>query len=168
MIERHHQQGDTRSSAVYSDCGAYRYALTRRWGAGPRLLYVMLNPSTATETANDPTIERCQRRAVALGYGAFRVVNLFGLRATRPADLKAAAEPIGPGNDAAIIQGADWAQVILCAWGVHGAHRGRDAAVLPLLRDAGPVICNLGLTNGGQPRHPLYISYSCRPQRWIL
>ena len=166
MIERHHQQGETRSSAVYSDCGAYRYALTRDWGAGPRLLYVMLNPSTATEAANDPTIERCQRRAEMLGYGGFRVVNLFALRATHPADLKAAAAPEGPGNDAAIRAGAAWADEILCAWGVHGAHRGRDAAVIQLLRGSDRPVCNLGLTKGGFPRHPLYISYTCQPKSW--
>ncbi|MCB2110163.1 MAG: DUF1643 domain-containing protein, partial [Rhodobacteraceae bacterium] len=45
--------------ALYSRCGAYRYLLSRRWGPGGMLLYVLLNPSTATEAANDPTIERC-------------------------------------------------------------------------------------------------------------
>ena len=65
------------SEAVYSDCETYRYALTREWGAGPRLLWVMLNPSTASERSNDPTVERCERRSRAMGFGGFRVVNLF-------------------------------------------------------------------------------------------
>ena len=77
MITRSFTKGDAPSEAVYSDCETYRYLLTREWAKGPRALFVMLNPSTATEVQNDPTVERCERRARALGFGAFRVTNIF-------------------------------------------------------------------------------------------
>ena len=78
MITRSHIKDDAPSVAVYSDCERYRYALTRVWDPlGPRLSFVMLNPSTATEVQNDPTVERCERRARALGFGGFRVTNIF-------------------------------------------------------------------------------------------
>ena len=77
MIVRTHVKGDAPSEALYSACEGYRYALARRWSArGHHLLYIMLNPSTATEAANDPTIERCERRARAMGFGGFTVCNI--------------------------------------------------------------------------------------------
>lgn len=167
LIELRHSDARRLARAVYSDCGAYRYLLEREWDAGlRRLALVMLNPSTATETANDPTIERCERRARMLGYGTFRVVNLFAFRATRPADLRMAAAPVGPGNDAAIRQAAVWADAVLCAWGAHGGHQGRADAVAAMLRDCGRPLLHLGLTAGGAPRHPLYVAYARQPAVW--
>lgn len=167
MITRTHQKGDAASVAVYSDCETYRYALTRVWQARPRLLYVMLNPSTATEMQNDPTVERCERRARALGYGGFRVVNLFALRATDPRSLRSVADPVGPQNDAVLAEGALWADHVLCAWGGHGVHMGRGAEVTARLRACGKPLWQLGLTGSGQPKHPLYISYQTQPQPWV-
>lgn len=163
-ITREHLDPQRHSLAVYSECLRYRYALTRVWAEGPRISFVMLNPSTATEVQNDPTVERCERRARAMGFGAFRVVNIFGFRATDPRDMRAAPDPIGPENDAAIIAAADWADMILCAWGTHGAHLGRGAAVAQML--AGYDLHHLGLTQAGDPKHPLYISYAQRPEPW--
>ena len=162
-ITREHLDPQRQSLAVYSDCLRYRYALTRVWAEGPRISFVMLNPSTATEVQNDPTVERCERRARAMGFGAFRV-DIFGFRATDPRDMRAAPDPIGPENDAAIIAAADWADMILCAWGTHGAHLGRGAAVAQML--AGYDLHHLGLTQAGDPKHPLYISYAQRPEPW--
>jgi hypothetical protein len=167
MITRHHLKGDAASSAVYSDCERYRYLLTRVWQpAGPRALFVLLNPSTATEAQNDPTVERCERRARALGFGGFRVTNIFAFRATDPRLMRAAADPVGPGNDAAIIDSLDWADTIICAWGAHGAHLGRGAAVEAMLRGSGRGLHHLGLTRAGAPRHPLYIGYARQPEPW--
>ena len=134
MITRQAIKGDAPSVAVYSDCERYRYVLTRVWDAGlPRALFVMLNPSTATEVQNDPTVERCERRARALGFGAFRVTNIFAFRATDPREMRAQPDPVGPQNDAAILESLSWAagaqDRIICAWGTHGAHLGRGAAV---------------------------------------
>lgn len=166
MIRRTHQKGDAASEAVYSACETYRYALTREWAAGSRLLWVMLNPSTASELANDPTVERCERRARALGFGGFRVVNLFALRATDPRALRAAADPVGPDNDAALSDGMTWADAILCGWGGHGALHGRDRTVGAQLQQAGKPLWHLGLTQAGQPKHPLYIGYAVQPTLW--
>ena len=172
LIERHHRSGGVISSAIYSDCERYRYALTREWDAGgPRLLYVMLNPSKATEAQNDPTIERCERRARALGFGAFRATNLFAWRETDPAKLRRAASPVGPANDSIILSTLetwlrDKADVALCSWGVHGTllNRADDVARL-MIRTGRPLAC-LGTTKDGHPRHPLYVAYATKPVPW--
>lgn len=167
-VTRHHRKGDADSTAVYSPCTRYRYLLTRTWNTnGPRALFVMLNPSTATETQNDPTVERCERRARALGFGGFRVTNIFAFRATDPRVMRGQADPVGPDNDAAIAQSAPWANRIICAWGTHGAHLGRGAQVLTLLRACGQPLWHLGLTQAGHPRHPLYIGYDRAPEPWV-
>lgn len=167
MIERRFQKGDAASVAVYSDCQTYRYTLTRVWGLGARrVCFVMLNPSTATEMQNDPTVERCERRARTLGYDGFAVANIFAYRATDPKVMRAAADPVGPHNDAAILDLAGWAGTVVCAWGSHGLHLGRGAAVEAALRGAGHPLHHLGMTLGGQPKHPLYIGYDTQPQPW--
>jgi hypothetical protein len=168
LITRHHRKGDAESQAVYSPCEQYRYGLTRIWDAqGARVVFVMLNPSTATEIQNDPTVERCERRARTLGFGAFQVVNIFAWRATDPRDMRAAADPVGPGNDTAILQGAAWADRAICAWGTHGAHLGRGEAVRNLLIRAGKgPLFHLGLTAQGHPCHPLYLGYGVAPEQW--
>ncbi|MFC3183088.1 DUF1643 domain-containing protein [Cypionkella sinensis] len=168
MITRRHLKGDAESVAVYSPCEAYRYALTRVWHpAGRKALFVMLNPSTATEVQNDPTVERCERRARALGFGAFRVANIFAYRATDPKVMRAQGDPVGPGNDAAIVEGAAWADQVICGWGSHGAHLERGAAVTALLRATGLPLYHLGLTLAGAPKHPLYIGYQVQPTLWV-
>lgn len=167
MITRSHQKGDAASVAVYSDCEAYRYALTRIWDpAGRKVTFVMLNPSTATELQNDPTVERCERRARALGFGAFRVTNIFAFRATDPKVMRAQPEPVGPANDAAIAEAADWADQVIAAWGTHGEHMGRGAVVETLLRATDKPVFHLGLSKAGHPKHPLYIAYAQQPQPW--
>jgi hypothetical protein len=167
MITREHLKGDAASVAIYSDCENYRYALTRVWDSGGRkVLFVMLNPSTATEIQNDPTVERCERRARALGFGAFRVCNIFAWRATDPRNMRAQSDPVGPGNDAAILQGCGWADALICAWGTHGAHLSRGPAVETLMRQTGLAMQHLGLSKAGHPKHPLYIAYSQQPADW--
>lgn len=167
MIERTHVKGDADSTAIYSPCESYRYLLTRVWNpTGARALFVMLNPSTATELQNDPTVERCERRARALGFGAFRVANIFAYRATDPRVMRAALDPVGPENDRMIAQSAPWADRIICAWGSHGAHMARGAQVEALLRATGCPLFHLGLTRHGHPKHPLYIAYAKQPEPW--
>lgn len=164
MIERHAHQDGQRSTAWYSPCETYRYGLRRVWNADAgEVLFVMLNPSTASELQNDPTIERCQRRTRALGYGAMRIANLFAYRATRPEDLRRANDPEGPENAALL---ADWsgvADLTLAAWGVHGALQGAGAKAAALLSGD---VRHLGLTKAGHPRHPLYVSYAVLPEPW--
>lgn len=167
MITRHAQKSDAASTAVYSDCERYRYELTRVWDKkGPKALFIMLNPSTATETQNDPTVERCERRARSLGFGAFRVLNIFAWRDTDPKAMRAATDPIGPKNDSAIRRGCKWSDQIICAWGTHGAHLDRGPDVVKLLRKTKLPLYHLGLTKQGHPKHPLYIAYAEQPQVW--
>ena len=167
MITRAFQKGDAASLAVYSDCEAYRYLLERVWdGAKGRVVFVMLNPSTATETANDPTVERCERRARALGFGGFAVGNIFAFRATDPKRMRAVADPVGPANDAALLAMAAAADRVICAWGTHGLHLRRGAAVEGLLRASDVPLYHLGLSKAGLPKHPLYIGYETQPVIW--
>ena len=164
-ILRQHTADGITSEALWSPCSTYRYRLSRRWSAGPELLYIMLNPSKATEAENDPTIERCQRRATALGYGAFTACNLFAFCATDPRDLKSHPAPIGDQNDAELLAAAQTADTILCAWGVHGTHMNRHRDVEVLLSNR--ILHSLGQTKHGHPRHPLYVSYQTKPERWV-
>ena len=167
MITRHYTKGDAASVAVYSDCQNFRYSLTRVWqDQGRRALFVMLNPSTATEIQNDPTVERCERRARALGFGSFSVTNIFAYRATDPKVMRTRADPVGPENDRAIVGAVDGADQIICAWGSHGMHMGRGVEVAGLLQAARKPLFHLGLTQSGQPKHPLYIGYAVQPVLW--
>lgn len=151
-------------SAILSCCGKYRYTLWRTWNPQrPYLLVVGLNPSTADATLDDPTIRRCVGFAKAWGYGGLCMVNLFAWRATDPKIMMLQADPVGPENDIWLTQHAVGAGMILAAWGVRGAHNGRDKQVLAALREHGPVYC-LGVTQCGQPRHPLFIKADTRPE----
>jgi hypothetical protein len=127
----------------------------------------MLNPSTADEVQNDPTVERCERRARHLGFGSFRVTNIFAWRATDPRDMKAALDPIGSENDRILTKGATWADQIIAAWGVHGAHLGRGPQVAAMLRNGKTPVFHLGLSKQGHPKHPLYLPYAQQPERWL-
>lgn len=168
MIVRTHTKGDAPSTAVYSDCERYRYSLTRIWDdAGRRVNFVMLNPSTATEVQNDPTVERCERRARALGYGSFAVTNIFAWRDTDPKAMRAASDPVGPANDDAIIERATWAQDVIAAWGTHGAHLDRGAQVVNILHSVDRPLYHLGLSKAGHPKHPLYLPYTQHPETWV-
>lgn len=169
MITRTHIKGDAPSTALYSDCEQYRYALTRTWDPkGTKVLFVMLNPSTATEVQNDPTVERCERRARTLGFGSFCVTNIFAWRDTDPRKMRAAKDPVGPKNDKTILEFAYWADTIVCAWGTHGEHRQRGHEVQQILRETQQPLYHLGLSKAGHPKHPLYIAYSEQPQLWDI
>jgi hypothetical protein len=160
MIVRTAAQGDTVSTAWYSECGTFRYRLARVWGAGAVLTAVLLNPSTATEAADDPTMARLTARARVAGFGGVAVLNLYALRSPDPAALRRAADPVGPGNDA-VLQGAG--ATVLCAWGNGGLARGR--AVAATLRDGRRLLC-LGRTRLGAPRHPLYVAQARGMEDW--
>lgn len=132
-------------SAVISPCGQYRYRLDRRWGDGPTLGFIMLNPSTADAEIDDATIRRCMGFARREGCGGIQVVNLFAYRATDPAHLLTVADPIGPENDLYVrsLKGP-----VVAAWGAH-----------PMARKGffGRHLLCLGKTKDGYPRHPLYV-----------
>lgn len=152
------------TTADFSPCRKYRYRLVRRWGNGPAVMFLMLNPSTADEFTNDPTVERCERRARQMGFSELRVCNLFAFRATEPEEMLVAEDPVGPDNDQAILEEADKVDMIVCAWGVHGAFRGRSSRVVRMLLEAGHTLHCLSLTSSGEPGHPLYLPYQAKPR----
>lgn len=156
------------SSAVISDSGTYRYRLTRIWDESkPVMAWVMLNPSTADGSTDDPTIRRCINFAKAWGYGGITVVNLYALRATDPKELWQHHDPVGPDNDAELAKIAENHSLIVLAWGAN-ANTDRTGVVLRILSRAYD-LCNklavLGWTKGGEPRHPLYVRADTRPVR---
>jgi hypothetical protein len=157
------------TGARFSADRLHRYALWRVWDADRGLCnFLMLNPSTAHETADDPTVARCTRRARIWGYGGLVVTNLFAFRTTDPAGLRSAPDPVGPENDAAIVAAALSAGLVVCAWGNHGAYRGRASAVRALLDGLGVTPYHLALTRRGEPAHPLYLGYRVAPVRMTL
>lgn len=151
----------TQSSAVISPCGQYRYRLERFWSGEHALPFIMLNPSTADASLDDPTIRRCMGFARNRGYGGIIVANLFAYRATSPADMKRADAPVGGLNDshlAALMQWALRADVpVIAAWGANGSFQGRDQTVIALADLVGCDLMCLGTTAAGHPRHPLYV-----------
>jgi hypothetical protein len=153
------------AGATFSPCRRWRYLLWRRWdGEKPVANFLMLNPSTADEHQLDPTCSRARDYAERWGYGALIVTNVFGWRATDPDDMKAAKDPVGPGNDAAILRAAGESDLVVCAWGNHGAFQDRSTQVKALL---GKVRLHaLRLNANGEPAHPLYLPGSLRPTSW--
>ncbi len=156
------------STAVFSDCFNFRYSITRKWRPlGRKLLYILLNPSKATEEISDPTLVRCQNRAMFLGYKQFRVCNLFALRSTNPSLLKIAPDIIGYYNDEILCESIAWADDIICSWGNWGTIRGRNLKVKSILQNSKKPVYHLGLTKKNQPKHLLYIGFDMRPYKWF-
>lgn len=151
------------SDATVSPCGKYRYDLTRTWSDGGGIaLFIMLNPSTADATIDDPTIRRCIGFAKREHCGGLAVVNLFARRATVPDLLLGCENPTGPDNQATIRRwlSDERVYVVIAAWGAWWrAQRDRPARlnVEGLARDAGRTLYCLGKTKDGDPRHPLYV-----------
>ena len=154
--------------ASFSPCGGYRYRLWRRWSSGPsqkrQVLWLMLNPSTADEQRNDPTIRRCINYPHNWGYNHMEVCNLFAWRATRPRDLFSAVDPVGPQNDNILRRQIRRADLIMVAWGVYGSRRDRDAEVIQILQKLQVEVYCLGVTKHGAPRHPLFLKKSLSPE----
>lgn len=151
--------------ATFSPCRTYRYTLTREWEPLlPMLQVVGLNPSTADETTDDPTIRRCIGFARTWGCGSLVMTNLFAFVATDPDVMKRVSDPIGPENDAAIAEVASRAGRVLAAWSFHGRFRDRDVSAVRLL----PNLMCLGRTKNGLPRHPLYMRADTVPVPFTL
>ena len=155
----------TESGAQFSRCRRWRYLLWRQWhAAGPVAIFLMLNPSTAYEVKLDPSCTLARRYAERWGFGGLIVTNLFGWRATDPDEMKAAREPVGSGNDAAILSAARIASLVVCAWGNHGAHLDRSIQVVSYLRKKKIPLHALRLNGNGEPAHPLYLPGSLEPR----
>lgn len=162
-------------SACISSCEKYRYWLIRHWGRGRaefrhirdpdwlRVVWVMLNPSTATHLIDDQTVRKCEGFTREWGYFSLLIVNLFALRATDPRELRRSPDPVGEYNqqclDAVLCDAARCGDLVVAAWGAHGV---LDDAGAEFVRrvPAGVTVYCLGTTRNGQPRHPLMLPYS--------
>lgn len=151
------------SGAEFSDCKQYRYALWRQWdwqGYANQVMFIGLNPSTADEKKDDPTIRRCIRFAKDWGYGGLIMMNAYAFRATDPKDMKAAIDPIGPDNNEALGYRRTQVGFVVAAWGAHCDPK-RE---LEACRAIGKPIHCLGKTKTGRPKHPLYLRADTKPE----
>lgn len=162
------------ADAAVSACGRHRWWLQRRWDpAGPRLLFIGLNPSRADGRRDDPTLRRLVGFARAWGYGALEVLNLFSRITASPAVLRRSQEPLDARNDLWLVQRASALgpmDAVWLGWGNGGRWRQRDRQVLALLERHLPAhtpVLVLALTAAGQPRHPLYAAAAAQPLRLL-
>lgn len=140
--------------ALLSEDRKYRYVLWRIWGeTKPSVMFIGLNPSTADEKEDDPTIRRCINFAKDWGYGSIFMTNLFALRSTRPKKLYSSSNPVGIDNDRYLIEYADKSELIIACWGNHGSFQNRSNEVAKLINN----LCCLEINKSGEPKHPLYI-----------
>ena len=152
----------TSSSAIFSPCRQYRYILWRSWEENWEDNFCMfncLNPSTADETLDDPTIRRCIQYCKDWGYSGYVMGNIFAYRATDPKVMKAQAEPIGAENNRYLVEYAARAKVVIAAWGTHGSHLDRHNQVKQMI----PNLHCLKVTQNGFPDHPLYLKRNLQP-----
>jgi len=159
------------SSALMSDDRRYRFSLHRIWNGEKELVaFIGLNPSTADEKTDDPTIRRCMGFAREWGFGGIVMLNLYAWRATQPTDLEAVQWPVGnPVNDGTIDREARRAALVVAAWGASLPRQGgqeRADEVRARLEFDGLDLRVFGLTASGAPRHPLYLPGSCIPIPW--
>ncbi len=150
-------------TAVFDETKAYRYRLSRTFSGGKRGIcaFIMLNPSTATADVSDPTVRRCEGYAMRWGFSTLWVVNIFALRSTDPKQLYKHADPVGPENNQFILEHVGNSELVIAAWGTHGALNARGACVMKLLTPH--TIHCLGTTREGYPKHPLYLRQDLKP-----
>jgi hypothetical protein len=145
---------DDRRGAKFDYNRDYRYRLWREWDINkPTVAFVMLNPSTADESEDDPTLRRCINFAKDWGYGRLEVVNLFALRATDPSELREHPNPVGGANNVHLQQVCEAVDKVVAAWGAHGDLQNRAAEVVEMLDTE---LFALDTTKDGHPNHPLY------------
>ena len=161
----------TAGSAEISDCGRYRYSLVRAWNLERRrhrVAWVMLNPSTADASHDDATLKACLDFSRRWRAGSLEVVNLFAYRSFQPDDLLTVDDPVGPDNEQYVYEACHTANLVVFAWGAWPTHhpnvRGVDAVRIAWQLGKAP-LC-VGLTAGGQPRHPLYMKRDTPLAKW--
>lgn len=154
--------------ADFSLCRKYRYTLRRTWNLDkPSILFIMLNPSTADEFVDDPTNKRIVSFSKKWGFGSLVTCNLFAFRTPYPKKLKKEKYPVDeyPGqNNTWLRIESSKAKKIIAAWGNYGEYLNQDLAVEELLKDF--ELFSFGLTNTGQPKHPLYLPENTKLQKY--
>lgn len=155
------------SSAMFSDCGRYRYVLSRRWTDGDECVFVGLNPSTADSAKNDATVRKCMQFADSWGFAGINMVNLYARRCRYPQALTTSKDPVGPENNFWLARVIGDAPLVVAMWGNHGACGygdgvRRDRRAMNLRDDWH---C-FGQTKRGSPKHPLYLPKSTPLQRF--
>lgn len=154
---------EMKRGVILSNCQKYRYRLWRIWDEKkPCVLFIMLNPSTATAEHDDPTTRRCMGFARKWGFGGFYIGNLFSFRSTALRPMLQVADPFGPDdNNAHVLAMHNLCGETVCAWGAHGFKRPSNALTELHPED----LSHLGLTKWGAPRHPLYLLKDTTRQR---
>ena len=151
--------------AKLSDCRKCRYALWRTWDdSKPYVMIVGLNPSTADEATDDPTLTKCIKFAKYWGYGGVCMANLFAFRATEPSDMMASSDPVGLENDSWLSKLSKDAGIVVAAWGNDGSHLCRSSAMKAML----PNLHCIKMNKSGEPAHPLYLRSSLVPTPMIF
>lgn len=154
---------DIEKGAIFSPRQTWRYSLWRIWNFElPYCMFICLNPSTADEINDDPTVTRCINFAQSWGYGALCMTNLFAFRATKPPDMKRAWDPIGPKNNEWLRMLSKKAGIIVGAWGNDGLFANRAEDVCKIIKN---IHC-LDVTEKGQPWHPLYLKSTLKPVKY--
>lgn len=158
------------STAIISEDGNYRYMLSRTGLGGSGIcVFIMLNPSTADADIDDPTIRRCRGFASDWGFDQLVVVNLFALRTSNPQILYKALDPIGPDNDTHLLHYVRPvnADLVVGAWGAHGKFNNRGRDVKAVLYRYAIRLSHMGLTQSGEPKHPLYLRKTTTPRQFV-
>ncbi|RKZ99492.1 MAG: hypothetical protein DRQ47_10965 [Gammaproteobacteria bacterium] len=153
-----------KKDAIFSGCRKFRYSLLRDWGQDPDpwLLFIGLNPSTADERKDDPTLKRMMNFAASWGFNRIQVTNLFAYRATKPAEMLKAGDPVGPLNDMILMKAAKTSRLIVACWGPNGRHLNRDNEIIKRI----PGLHYIKLTKAGFPGHSLYLPGKLKPIPW--
>lgn len=159
-------------SAIISPCAMWRYRLERRWGRGPTMLFIMVNPSTADAEQDDPTVRKCIGFAQRHCYGRLLVGNKFALRSTDIKGLRNSsyASLIGQDNDAHLRGMLLECDIAVAGWGqlakLPEALRGRWKDVVRLADDAGKTLRCFGTNADKHPKHPLMTGYATPLTAW--
>ncbi len=156
---------DSKVSARFSECDQYRYELSEGWDTTkPLVLWILMNPSVACLDYADPTLIKTGKFARSWGFGGQLIGNVHAYRSTNKKGLLQVKDPIGPGNDKALLRMAKRAQTVVLAYG-HPPRslKGRGRKVVEMLSDH-PALSYLKLAKDETtPWHPLYLPDNLRP-----
>lgn len=158
----------TKKGAILSECEGYRYRLWRIWDeAKPKVMFIMLNPSTADAEVDDPTIRRCIGFAKSWGFGGLYVGNLFAYRSTQPKGLFEPNDAVGIDNNYHLQEMSKECEIAVCAWGNSPIVNKMKPKHEPLKNVHIP-LHYIELTKEGTPKHPLYLKSELKPVKYIV